>query len=511
MAQAQVVAKISELSGQAFARDSAGNTRRLKFGDVIREGESVVAADGAKVVLVLADGREMTVRPGETARIDAEVAAAVMPDASDSAVVNDQNSFQKIAKALQSGSDLDALLEEDAPAAGLAGQGGNEGHTFVELLRIVETVDPLAYQFGTNRGSPTETIEGAPVTVTVASEPEQVLFARDDANAVSERVDSTAASTISGNVVAAGAASDVADSGLPGAVLTVTQIAFGTTVAAPGAVIALAHGTLTIAADGSYTYTVNNADPVVNALNVGNQLTEQVTYTITDGQGHTAQATLTLTINGANDSPTATVGAAIASAEDTSIVVPLSGTDPDSPIAFVTVTTLPTDGSLLKADGTPVVAGEQIAVDPATHQALLTFVPNANFNGMVSFQFTVTDTGGLTSAPATQQITINPVNDAPVAVVAPVSGDEDSTIAVPLSGTDVDGSIQYVTVTALPPAAQGILTLADGTTAVVAGDHLSPAQAAGLLFKPVADYNGTVDIAFTVTDNANATSAPATQ
>ena len=100
MAQAQVVAQVSVLSGQAFARDSAGNMRRLKLGDAIREGESVVAADGAKVVLTLADGREINVRPGETARIDAEVAAAVKPDASDSAVVNNQDGFKKIASAL---------------------------------------------------------------------------------------------------------------------------------------------------------------------------------------------------------------------------------------------------------------------------------------------------------------------------------------------------------------------------------------------------------------------------
>ncbi|UCV29450.1 retention module-containing protein [Ferribacterium limneticum] len=508
MAQSQIIAKVSELSGQAFARDSAGNMRRLKLGDVIREGESVVAADGAKLVLALADGREMSVRPGETVRLDAEVAAAVKPDAADSAVVNNQAGFQKIAKALQSGGDLDALLEEEAPAAGLVGQGGNEGHTFVELLRIVETVDPLAYQFGTNRGRPIETIEGAPVTVAAAGEPEQVLFARNDANAVSELVDSAAASKVSGNVLAAGAVSDVADSGLPGAVLAVTQIRFGATVAAPGSVIALAHGTLVVAADGSYTYTLSNTDPAVNALNVGDQLSEQVTYTITDGLGHTAQANLTLTINGANDSPTATPSVTpIVAVEDSSVAVPVGGSDPDSPIAFVTVTTLPTDGVLLKPDGTPVVAGEAIPVDPVTHQALLTFVPSANFSGPVSFPFTVTDTGGLTSAQATQQIDVNPVNDPPVAVVIPASGDEDTAITINLSGTDIDGSIKSVTVTTLPPATQGVLYLPDGTTPVTANTPLNPSDAAGLIFKPAADFNGTVNIPFTVTDNNNATSA----
>ena len=118
MANAQVIAKVSVLSGQAFARDSAGNMRRLKLGDVIREGESVVAGQGANVVLALADGREMNVRPGETAKIDAEVAAAIKPDASDSAVANNQPGFQKITQALQSGGSLDDLLEDTAAGAG---------------------------------------------------------------------------------------------------------------------------------------------------------------------------------------------------------------------------------------------------------------------------------------------------------------------------------------------------------------------------------------------------------
>ena len=158
MAQAQVIAQVSVLSGQAFARDSTGNARRLKLGDAIREGESVVAADGAKVVLTLADGREMNVRPGETVKIDSEVVAEIKPDASDSSVANNPQGFQKIVAALKSGSDLDSLLDEDAPAAGQAGQGGNEGHTFVELLRIVETVNPLAFQFGTTQFSPIGTM-----------------------------------------------------------------------------------------------------------------------------------------------------------------------------------------------------------------------------------------------------------------------------------------------------------------------------------------------------------------
>ena len=78
---AQIIAKVGNLTGEAFARDAAGNSRRLKSGDVIREGETVAASNGAQVQLKMADGREMTVRPGETAKMDAEVAAEIKPDA----------------------------------------------------------------------------------------------------------------------------------------------------------------------------------------------------------------------------------------------------------------------------------------------------------------------------------------------------------------------------------------------------------------------------------------------
>lgn len=121
---AQIIAKVGNISGEAFARDASGNARRLKSGDVIREGETVVASEGALVQLKLADGREMTVRPGEVAKMDAEVAAEIKPDATDSAVANNQLGFQKITQALSGGSDLDSLLED--PAAGAAGAGSEE-------------------------------------------------------------------------------------------------------------------------------------------------------------------------------------------------------------------------------------------------------------------------------------------------------------------------------------------------------------------------------------------------
>ena len=57
------------------------------------------------------------------------------------------------------------------------------------------------------------------------------------------------------------------------------------------------YGTYTLTAAGVWTYTLNNSNPAVQALNVGDTLTDSFTVTTVDG---TAQL-VTITINGAND------------------------------------------------------------------------------------------------------------------------------------------------------------------------------------------------------------------
>ena len=63
----------------------------------------------------------------------------------------------------------------------------------------------------------------------------------------------------------------------------------------------------TVIANGTYSYTLNNANAAVQALTTGQTLTEAFTYTLTDNDGDTSPSTLTITINGTNDVPTVTV------------------------------------------------------------------------------------------------------------------------------------------------------------------------------------------------------------
>ncbi|MEH6367362.1 MAG: VCBS domain-containing protein, partial [Pseudomonas marincola] len=76
--------------------------------------------------------------------------------------------------------------------------------------------------------------------------------------------------------------------------------------AAAGQVVKGLYGSLTINANGSYTYVLDNNNPVVQALRTaGNTLNEVFTYRMSDTAGATSDARLSITIQGADDNPVA--------------------------------------------------------------------------------------------------------------------------------------------------------------------------------------------------------------
>ena len=148
MADVLPIATVVAVVGKAFARDTDGNLRSLKPGDVLREGDTVITAAGDRVELALENGEPLFVQPNQTVQMTAELSDLTKPDASESAVASAE--VDRVIQTLEQGGDLNAEL--DAPAAGLAGGTGGDGNSFVRLLRIVESTEPLAFEFGTARG-----------------------------------------------------------------------------------------------------------------------------------------------------------------------------------------------------------------------------------------------------------------------------------------------------------------------------------------------------------------------
>jgi len=66
------------------------------------------------------------------------------------------------------------------------------------------------------------------------------------------------------------------------------------------------YGSLDLAANGDFTYTLDNFNPVVYSLNVGDMLTDTFIYDIADNDGGTASGAINVQIDGANDAPVAT-------------------------------------------------------------------------------------------------------------------------------------------------------------------------------------------------------------
>ncbi|USF87813.1 Ig-like domain-containing protein [Candidatus Endoriftia persephone] len=235
---------------------------------------------------------------------------------------------------------------------------------------------------------------------------------------------------------------DSDDNGLDPTTLTVTtQPAYGSVVVQP---------------NGSIDYTHNGSET----------LSDSFTYTVQDLLGAVSSpATVTVTVTPQNDTPAATPQA-VTTAEDTAVAITLSGSDAeDDPLTY-TVIGQPTHGTL---SGTA---------------PNLTYTPDLNFNGTDAFTFKVND-GSADSTEASVSITVEPVQDAPVADAQAVTTAEDTAVAITLSGSDAEDDPLTYTVIGQPT--HGALI---GT-------------APNLTYTPDPDFNGQDSFTFKVNDGSD--------
>ncbi|MGK6832837.1 tandem-95 repeat protein [Pseudomonas aeruginosa] len=204
-----------------------------------------------------------------------------------------------------------------------------------------------------------------------------------------------------------------------------------------------------------------------------------LTYRAQDSSGAwSAPATVSITVNPVNDPPVAQAKS-LTTNEDTPGTVTLSATDIDSPIPTVfQIVTAPN-----AAHGTASISG-----------STLTFTPKADWNGSTSLTYRAQDSSGAWSGPATVSITVNPVNDPPVAQAKTLITNEDTSGTVTLTATDIDSPVPTVfQIVTAPNAAHG--------TASISGSTLT--------FTPKADWNGSTSLTYRAQDSAGAWSVPA--
>jgi len=145
-----------------------------------------------------------------------------------------------------------------------------------------------------------------------------------------------------------------------------------------------------------------------------------------------------------------------------------------------------------------------------TANGVITFTPDANFNGSDSFTYTVADQQGKISESATVTITVDGVNDVPTAVNDLASTTEDTAVTLSILGNDTDidtaNSIDSSSVIITSPSTSGEVTVV--TAQMVIDDaSLSEGQ---VIYNPDANFNGSDSFSYTVADTLSGVSNSAT-
>ncbi len=211
---------------------------------------------------------------------------------------------------------------------------------------------------------------------------------------------------------------------------------------------------------------------------------------------------ITINVTPVDDAPILDVNAGLSTFEGfTEILTPalLSSSDIDTTATDIiyTITTPPVNGQLelISAPGISITTFTQDDLD----NNLVTYVHDSSETTSDSFDFTVSD--ALTNiGSSTFNITITPVNDAPVGIDNIITTNEDTPLTFDASdfgfsdpNDTLSNNFQSVIVTTLPSS--GTLTLS--STALFAGQEILVADIPNLVFTPIPNENGAAYDSFT--------------
>ncbi len=447
----KVIATVVSVQGNVFARSANGSMRKLAAGDTLLQGEIIVAGADGHAELQMADGTRLAINAHESFQFGPETTQATAPDASEAAVLTDSRAATVI--------DPEQLLGDDPTAAALTGVE-NTGNSFVRLLRIVEPVTPLNFEFSfTPTASTLEPLGG------VAGGNNNVAPAAVDDHYAMDEDGIVTLTPLSGDIDPDGGALRI--------------VSINGTVLTPGIAqtIAVPNGTVNITATGVTTFT-----PASDFNG-----TVSFPYTISDGQGGTATANQIITVTPVNDPPVAVNDSYTMAEDGTAITLtPLTG-DTDLDGDTLSVTSI--NGTVLTLGIAQTIAVPNGTVN-ITAAGVITFTPAPDFNGTVTFPYTISDGQGGT-ATANQIITVTPVNDPPVAINDSASTHNGQPVTVNVLGNDSDVDGDPLTIVGTSAASNGTVTInPDGS----------------LTYVPNPGFSGTDTFTYTITDPSGATS-----
>jgi len=220
------------------------------------------------------------------------------------------------------------------------------------------------------------------------------------------------------------------------------------------------------------------------------------TWSFTPAANFNGTAGLTFTVSDGTTTVNQSINVAVSAVNDAPIVSTVNmSMSEDGSLSF-------TNAQLLASAGASDVEGSALSIASITspvgslsfNSANSTWTLNnlpANYNGQIALSFTVSD-GSTTTAKALN-ITVNAINDAPVVSTASINMIENSAVLITAAdllshATDVDSA--NLSITSIT-AAQGILTdNGNGTWT----------------FAPAANFSGTVNLQYTVSDGLASTS-----
>ncbi|WHP65469.1 tandem-95 repeat protein [Vibrio harveyi] len=237
-----------------------------------------------------------------------------------------------------------------------------------------------------------------------------------------------------------------------------------------------------LSVDGNATVTQNDDGSFTITPDADFNGDIDISFDISDGT-NTVQATADLTVNPINDLPVP---------QDQQFSVEEDGTliftDADLLAGATDI-----EGDNLTVEGVSYDGGDGILTDNGN--GTYTFAPNENFNGDVNFSFDVSD--GTDTVSANIDVSVTPVDDAPVSGNLAYSVDEDGSIRLSQEqllsqASDVEGD-------ALTASNLSV----DGNATVTQNDDGS------FTITPDADFNGDIDISFDISDGTNTVQATA--